>query len=142
MRPAERTALTRRFSSVRTLTLSVAACSPAVLCSVYVETIVFCAVAHMTKKRFVASVLRCAGGAATKQTWPCRPPSVLRLGRKDVSGAPDRANNAGVVGIGLDLAADARDAHVDGAIEGVGVSGVGEIEKALAGHHPLRVLGE
>ena len=37
-----------------------------------------------------------------------------------------------MVRIGLDLAADARDAHVDGAVEGVRVAGVGEVEQALA----------
>ena len=64
------------------------------------------------------------------------------LGREDVAGAADGPNDARVVRIGLDLAPDARDPHVDSAVEGVRVASVGEIEQALAGEHPAGMIGE
>src|SRR5262245_7769410 len=43
-------------------------------------------------------------------------------------------------GIWLDLAADAGDAHVDGAVEGFAVARLREVEQALAREHALGVF--
>src|SRR5688500_1360585 len=67
---------------------------------------------------------------------------LVALGREDVAGAADGADDARVVRVRLDLPADARDSHVDGPVKGVGIAGVGEIEQPLAREHAPRVVGE
>jgi hypothetical protein len=49
---------------------------------------------------------------------------VLAVGGKHIAGAANRADDARMVRIGLDLPPDAGDSHVDGAVERVRVAGV------------------
>ena len=67
---------------------------------------------------------------------------VLAVGGKHITGAANRADDARVVRIGLHLPPDAGDAHVDGAVERVGVAGVREVEEPLARQHPPRMVDE
>src|SRR5215203_5964909 len=67
---------------------------------------------------------------------------VLAVRGKHIAGAANRADDARMVRIGLDLPPDAGDAHVDGAVEGVGVAGVREVEEPLARQHPPRMVDE
>jgi hypothetical protein len=57
---------------------------------------------------------------------------VAAVGREQVAGTADSADDGRVRGIGLDLAPDAGDAHVDGAVERLAVARLGEVEQALA----------
>src|SRR5690606_18316318 len=52
------------------------------------------------------------------------------------------ADEAWVGRVGLDLAPDSRDAHVDGAVEGLGVARVGDIEQIFARQHAARMIGK
>src|SRR5262249_56217715 len=61
---------------------------------------------------------------------------------EQVAGAADRADHRGARRVGLDLLADARDPHVDRAIEGFAVARLSEIEEPLAREHALGVLGK
>src|SRR5215207_5075372 len=67
---------------------------------------------------------------------------VLAVRGKHIAGAANRADDARMGRIGLDLPPDAGDAHVDGAVEGVGVAGVREVEEPLARQHPPRMVDE
>src|SRR5579883_2144875 len=72
-------------------------------------------------------------------------PRALRLlaGRREqIAAAADGADHGGLGRVGLDLAADAHDAQVDGAVEGFAVARIGELEQPLARQHPLGVGGE
>src|SRR5829696_8318855 len=67
---------------------------------------------------------------------------VLAVWGKHITGAANRADDARMVRIGLDLPPDAGDAHVDGAVEGVRVAGVRKVEEPLARQHPPRMVDE
>src|SRR5829696_1020258 len=67
---------------------------------------------------------------------------VLAVRGKHIAGAANRADDARMVRIGLDLPPDAGDAHVDGAVEGVRVAGVRKVEEPLARQHPPRMVDE
>ncbi len=73
---------------------------------------------------------------APSAVYACSLPS----GRKQVAGAADRADHGRVRRIGLDLAADAGDAHVDGAVEGFAVARLRKVEQSFARQHSLGVF--
>src|SRR5262245_64138852 len=64
------------------------------------------------------------------------------VGGEQVAGAADGADDRGARRVWLDLLADARDPHVDGAVEGLTVARLGEVEQPLAREHPPRVVGK
>src|SRR3981081_1794560 len=59
--------------------------------------------------------------------------------RKQIAGAAHRANDRRMGRIRLDLAAQARDPHIDRAVEGLAVARVGEVEQLLAGQDALGI---
>src|ERR1700757_2278985 len=73
----------------------------------------------------------------------CLKRSGLFAGRREqVPAAADGADDGGVCRIRLDLAADAHDTQIDGAIEGFAVARICELEQSLAREHALRIGGE
>src|ERR1700722_297695 len=52
-------------------------------------------------------------------------------GRKQISAAPDGADNSRLGRVGFDFAPDSHDAQVDGTIEGFAVARVGELQQPL-----------
>src|SRR5712672_3097152 len=68
-----------------------------------------------------------------------RPSGLLAGGRKQISAASDGADYRGFGRIDLDFAPDSHDPQVHGAIEGLGVTRVGQFQQPLARQHPLRI---
>src|SRR5262249_15838461 len=69
-------------------------------------------------------------------------PRVRAIRREQVAAPPDSPDHACPPRIGLDLFADASDAYVDSAVEGLTVARLGEVKEPLAREHALGVLGE
>src|SRR5215831_15859016 len=69
-------------------------------------------------------------------------PRFRAVGGEQVAGPPDRPDHGWPRRIGLDLLADASDAYIDGAVEGLTVARLGEVKEPLAREHALGVLGE
>src|SRR6185312_7829311 len=63
------------------------------------------------------------------------------VGDEDVAFVADRANEARMLGIGLDLLAQPHDAQIDAAIERIPVALI-EVQDPLARQRPVRMLGE
>src|SRR5437899_6957142 len=59
--------------------------------------------------------------------------------RKQISAAPDGADDRGFGRVRFDFAPDSHDSQIDGAIEGFGVARIGQLQQALARQHPLRI---
>src|SRR5689334_18365939 len=66
----------------------------------------------------------------------------LDMRREHVTAGPHRLDQAGFLRIGLDLAADAADQHVDGALERSGVAPLGQVEQAVARQNAARPFAE
>src|SRR3954452_5995008 len=64
------------------------------------------------------------------------------IGGEQVAGAANRTNHRRPGRVRLDLLADAGDAHIDGAVEGLAVACLGEVEEPLAREDALGVLGK
>src|SRR5262249_43307284 len=94
--------------------------------------------------RWVSQELNPSCGVLLSQSGLLPTPSsrFRAIRREQVAGPAHRADDRGPGRIGLDLLADAGDAHVDGAIEGFAVARLGEVEEPLAREHALGVLGE
>src|SRR4051812_4997667 len=62
--------------------------------------------------------------------------------REDIAAAAHRLDQARLLGVGLDLAAQPAHLHVDAAVERARHAAAREIEQLVARQHALRMLGE
>src|SRR5438445_12472887 len=66
----------------------------------------------------------------------------FRSWREQIAAGAHRLDDGRIGRIGLDLAADAADQHVDGALERAGVAPLREVEQAVARQHAAGALAE
>src|SRR5262245_23347149 len=73
---------------------------------------------------------------ASPPTGDAKRSALAAVRGEHVAGAPHGADDGRAVRIGFDLAADAGDSHVDGAVEGFRIARVGEVEQPLPRQNP------